>query len=112
MTDSWRRVSPRVPWHDTVCPSFSISLLSFNGLARIMTQVLGKPTQEVPGPGFKASLMRLDSSEAFAQGLVGMFADVGQGIYVAEPRTPETTTPTTFRQWCEEALWPAVGGLS
>ena len=63
-------------------------------------------------PGFKPSLMRQGSSDALAQGLVGMFADVGQGIYVAESRTPETTTPTTFRQWCEEVLWPAVGGLS
>src|SRR5580692_4758249 len=26
----------------------------------------------------------------------------------AEPLTPESTTPTTFRQWCEEVLKPAV----
>ena len=25
-----------------------------------------------------------------------------QGLDNAEPRTPESTTPTTFRQWCEE----------
>jgi hypothetical protein len=112
MTDSLRHVSPRVPRHDTVFAYFSMSLLSFIGLARIMTQVLGKPTQEVRRPDFKAWLIRQGSSEAFAQGLVGMFADVGQGICVAEPSTPETTTPTAFRQWCEEVLWPAVGGLS
>ncbi len=84
--------------------------LSFNEMARVMTEVLGKPIrfQEVPGPGFKASLMQHGSSEAFAQSLVDMFAEVGQGIYEAEPRTPETTTPTTFRQWCEEVLRPAV----
>ena len=29
----------------------------------------------------------------------------------AEPRTPESTTPTTFRQWCEEVLKPAVAAL-
>jgi hypothetical protein len=111
MTDSLRHVSPRVPWHDTVCPYFSMSLLSFNDLARIMTQVLGKPTQEVRGP--------VSSHRSCGKALVmlspkavGMFADVGQGIYVAESRTPETTTPTTFRQWCEEVLWPAVGCLS
>jgi uncharacterized protein YbjT (DUF2867 family) len=84
--------------------------LSFNEMARVMTEVLGKPIrfQEVPGPGFKASLMQHSSSEAFAQSLVDMFAEVGQGIYEAEPRTPETTTPTTFRQWCKEVLRPAV----
>ena len=88
--------------------------LSFNDMARIMTAVLGKPIrfQEVPGPGYKASLMQHGSSEAFAQSLVDMFAEVGQGVYEAEPRTLETTTPTTFRQWCEEVLRPAVGGLS
>ncbi len=26
----------------------------------------------------------------------------------AEPRTAENTTPTSFRQWCEEVLKPAV----
>ena len=84
--------------------------LSFNEMARVMTEVLGKSIrfQEVPGPGFKASLMQHGSSEAFAQSLVDMFAEIGQGIYEAEPRTPETTTPTTFRQWCEEVLRPAV----
>jgi uncharacterized protein YbjT (DUF2867 family) len=88
--------------------------LSFNDMAHIMTEVLGKPIrfQEVPGPGYKALLMQHGSSAAFGQSLVDMFAEVGQGIYAAEPRTPETTTPSTFRQWCAEVLRPAMGGLS
>jgi uncharacterized protein YbjT (DUF2867 family) len=88
--------------------------LSFNDIARVMTQVLGKPIhfQEVPGPGYTASLMQHGCSEAFAQSLVDMFAEIGQGIYAAEPRTQETTTPTTFRQWCERVLRPALGGAS
>jgi hypothetical protein len=82
-------------------------------MARIMTQVLGKPIrfQEVPGPGFKASLMQQRSSAAFAQSLA-MFAEVDQGIYEAEPSTPETPPPTTFRRRCEEVLRPTVGGSS
>src|SRR5262249_18473395 len=88
--------------------------LSFNDMARIMTEVMGRPIrfQEVPGPGFKASLMQHGSSAAFAQSLVDMFAEIGQGIYEAEPRTAETTTPTTLRQWCEDVLRPATGGFS
>jgi uncharacterized protein YbjT (DUF2867 family) len=84
--------------------------LSCNDMARIMTEVLGKPVrfQEVPGPGYKASLMQSGSSEAFSQSLVDMFAEVGLGIYNAEPRTPETTTPTSFQQWCRDVLKPAV----
>jgi uncharacterized protein YbjT (DUF2867 family) len=87
--------------------------LSFNDMARIMTEVLRRPIRfrEVPGPGLKASLMQHGSSEAFAQSLVDMFAEIGQGIYGAEARTAETTTPTTFRQWCEEVLRPAAGGF-
>jgi hypothetical protein len=57
-------------------------------------------------------LMQHGSSEAFAQSLVEIFAEVGQGLCDAEPGTSETTTPTTFRQWYEKVLRPAVGGLS
>jgi uncharacterized protein YbjT (DUF2867 family) len=80
--------------------------LSFNEMAAIMSEVLGRPIrfQEVPGGAYKALLIEHGSSEAFAQSLVDMFAEVGQGIYQAEPRMPETTTPTTFRQWCVEVL--------
>lgn len=30
------------------------------------------------------------------------------GMDNAASRTPESNTPTSFRQWCEEALKPAV----
>jgi hypothetical protein len=72
-------------------------------MAHIMTQVQGKPIRfpKVPGPGFKAWPVQQRSS-----------AEVDQGIYQAEPRTPETTTRTTFRRWCEEVLRPAQGGSS
>jgi uncharacterized protein YbjT (DUF2867 family) len=55
--------------------------LSCNDMARLMTEVLGKPVrfQEVPGPRYKGSLMQHGSSEAFAQSLVDMFAEVGRG---------------------------------
>ena len=74
-----------------------------------MTEVLGKPVrfQSVPLTNDKTSLMQHGSSETFAQSLVDMFAEVGRGIYGAEPRTPETTTPT-FKEWCENTLKPAI----
>jgi hypothetical protein len=37
-----------------------------------------------------------------------MAAAVEQGIDNAEPRTPRSTTATSFRQWCEEVLKPAA----
>jgi uncharacterized protein YbjT (DUF2867 family) len=84
--------------------------LSHNDMAQIMSEVLQRPVrfQQIPGEAYKATLMQHGMSEAWARGLVDMAAAVDQGIYNAEPRTPQSTTPTSFRQWCEEVLKPAV----
>ncbi len=84
--------------------------LSFDDAAEIMTEVLGRPIrfQPIPGETYKAQLMQYGATETFAQGLVDMMAAKDQGMDNAEPRTPENTTPTSFRQWCEEVLKPAV----
>jgi uncharacterized protein YbjT (DUF2867 family) len=84
--------------------------LSHNDMAHIMSEVLGRPVryQQVPGETFKATLMQHGMSEAWAQSLVDRMAKIDQGLYNAELRTPQSTTPTSFRQWCEEVLKPAV----
>jgi uncharacterized protein YbjT (DUF2867 family) len=86
--------------------------LSFNDMAQIMSEVLGKPVrfQQVPAEAFKATLTGRGMSEAMAQGTVDMLVAKNQGLDNAEPRTPQSTTPTSFRQWCEEVLKPAVLG--
>jgi hypothetical protein len=33
-----------------------------------------------------------------------------EGLDNAEPRTPQSTSPTSFRKWCEDVLKPAVLG--
>jgi uncharacterized protein YbjT (DUF2867 family) len=84
--------------------------LSFNDMAKIMSEVLGKPVrfQQIPGEAFKARLTGFGMSEAMAQGTLDMMVAKNEGLDNAEPRTPESTTPTSFRQWCEEVLKPAV----
>jgi uncharacterized protein YbjT (DUF2867 family) len=84
--------------------------LSHNDMAQIMSEVLQRPVrfQQVPGEAYKATQMQHGMSEAWAQGIIDMAAAVDQGIYNAEPRTPQSTTPTSFRQWCEEMLKPAI----
>ena len=84
--------------------------LSFNDVAAVMTEVLGKPIrfQPIPGDAYKAQLMQYGATEAFAQGLVDMMAAKDQGMDNAEPRTAENTTPTSFRQWCGEVVKPAI----
>lgn len=84
--------------------------LSLNDMAEILSDVLGKPIrfQQIPGDVYKAQLMKIGASEAMAQGLVEMYAEIGEGLYGSVPRTPENTTLTSFRQWCEEVFKPAV----
>ena len=84
--------------------------LSFNDMATIMSQVLGKPVrfQEIPKDAFKAGLLQRGMSEAMAQATLDLWVAYGQGLDTAEPRTPQSTTPTSFRQWCEDVLKPRV----
>jgi uncharacterized protein YbjT (DUF2867 family) len=86
--------------------------LSPNDQAAIMTEVLGRPIrfQEVPGSAYKETLQSFGASDAMAQGLVDMHAAIDGGLYNAEPRTRENTTPTSFQKWCEEFLKPAFSG--
>jgi uncharacterized protein YbjT (DUF2867 family) len=86
--------------------------LSFNDMSRIMSEVLGKPVryQQIPFDAYKARFIGFGMSEAMAQGMTDMAAAKNDGLDNAEPRTAENTTPTSFRQWCEEVLKPAVLG--
>jgi uncharacterized protein YbjT (DUF2867 family) len=84
--------------------------LSFNDMAQIISEVLGKPVryQQIPAEALKNRLAGAGMSDAMAQATVDMMVAKDQGLDNAEPRTSESTTPTSFRQWCEEVLKPAV----
>jgi uncharacterized protein YbjT (DUF2867 family) len=84
--------------------------LSFSDMAQIMSEVLGQPVrfQQIPAQALKDRLTGAGMSDAMAQGTVDMMVAKDQGLDNAEPRTPESTTPTSFRQWCEDVLKPAV----
>ena len=84
--------------------------LSFNDMAQIMSEVLGKPVryQQIPAQALKDRLTGAGMSDAMAQATADMMVAKDQSLDNAEPRTPESTTPTTFRQWCQEILKPAV----
>lgn len=84
--------------------------LSPNDMAQIMSEVLERPVrfQQISGEAYQATMMRHGMTEAWAQGLVDMAAAQNdQDIYTTEPRTQQSTTPTSFRQWCQEVLKPA-----
>ena len=102
LNHSWSGVASR--------PVLGPEDLSYNDMARIMSEVLGKPVrfQQITGEAFKARLLSRGMSEAMAQGNLDMWVAYNQGLDTAEPRTPESSTPTSFRQWCEEVLKPAI----
>jgi uncharacterized protein YbjT (DUF2867 family) len=84
--------------------------LSFNEMATIMTDVLSRPVrfERTPGDAYKARLLSFGMSEAMAQATLDMWTAYGEGLDLGEPRTAASTTPTTFRQWCEDTLKPAI----
>jgi uncharacterized protein YbjT (DUF2867 family) len=86
--------------------------LSCNDMAGIMSEVLGKPVrfQRVSLEAFRAGLAERGLSPAFSQGYADMYAAKNEGLDNAEPRTPESTTPTSFRRWCDEVLKSLVVG--
>jgi hypothetical protein len=79
-------------------------------MAHIMSEVLGQQVrfQQIPFEAYKSRFIELGMSEAMAQGMTDMAAAKNSGLDNAEPRTPQATTPTSFRQWCEEGLKPAI----
>ena len=84
--------------------------ISMNDMAQTLSEVLDKPVryQQIPLEALKSQLAGRGASEAMAQGMIDMMAAKNEGLDLSVPRTPEATTPTTFRQWCEEELKPVI----
>ncbi len=86
--------------------------LSNNDLAAVMSEVLGTPVryQQIPVQALKDRAISLGRSEVMAQSLVDMVIAKDNGLDNGVTRTPQNAidTPTTFRQWCEDTLKPAL----
>ena len=84
--------------------------LSANDMARIISEVLGRPVRyERQSLGtFAATLSGYGFGDASVQRMVDMMRAKDDGLDDGILRTPETASPTTFRQWCEQVLKPAV----
>ncbi len=84
--------------------------LTFNKIAQILSEATGRPIRYVTISPEEArqALLGLGLSPVFAQGLVDLQISVSQPGAIAESRTPETTTPTTFLQWAREVLKPLL----
>jgi uncharacterized protein YbjT (DUF2867 family) len=84
--------------------------LSANDLARIMTEQLGRPVRYVRQPldEMYTTLVGYGLNEAFVRSIVDMKRAKDEGLDAGITRTPHTTSPTSFEQWCARTLKPAV----
>ncbi len=86
--------------------------LSANDMAAVVSEVLGTPVRyrQIPGQALRDQLTGSGASEAMAQGMLDMMIAKDNGLDTGIARTPRNAadTPTTFRQWCEEVLRPAI----
>jgi uncharacterized protein YbjT (DUF2867 family) len=81
-------------------------------MAEILSSVLGRPVryEQTPIEAYKTRIVHRGMSEAFAQGLADMMTAKNEGLDNTSPRAVAADTPTTFRQWSETVLKPAVAG--
>ncbi|WP_405407182.1 NAD(P)H-binding protein [Streptomyces decoyicus] len=84
--------------------------LAANDMARIMSDVLGRPVryERQSLDDFRAALAGRGIGDALVEGYLDMMRSKDHGLDDGVPRTPQTASPTTFREWCEEVLKPAV----
>ncbi|MBO0804849.1 MAG: NAD(P)H-binding protein [Nocardiopsaceae bacterium] len=86
--------------------------LSYDDIATILTGVLGKAIRFQPGDrdADRRFLVSRGFSEAMARSVMDMDLACERGINNGTPRTAANTTPTTFREFAEETIKPAVTG--
>jgi uncharacterized protein YbjT (DUF2867 family) len=84
--------------------------LSFDDQAAIISDVLGEQVryQEISFEQFGQQFIGRGASPSFAQGYVDMYRAKQDGIDNVVERTPANTGVTSFRQFCEQVLKPAI----
>ncbi|GMK39743.1 hypothetical protein PCCS19_27980 [Paenibacillus sp. CCS19] len=87
--------------------------LSYEDMAEILTEVLGTPIrfEQMTLDSYKQLFLGIGYSETMAQSMVDMEIAGADGINNALRRTPETTSPTSFRQWATAVLKPAFDAM-
>jgi uncharacterized protein YbjT (DUF2867 family) len=84
--------------------------LSFGQAAAVIERVLERPVRfkEASANHYVQFLVGGGATAAYARSRIEMFAELAEGITRAEPRTAESTTPTTLAAWVERELLPLV----
>ena len=93
-------------------PLFGPEGITHDEMAATMSDVLGKPITfaAMPMEQFEGMLASMGTSEGMVDDYAAMMRAKNEGMDVVTPPTPtdRARTPTTFKQWCERELKPAV----
>lgn len=91
-------------------PLYGPKDLSFNEIAAIMTDVLGKHVhfQEMAMDGFESMMLSNGASEGIAEAYVQMLTAKNEGMDTVHGPAHREDTPTDFRKWCKDELKPVV----
>lgn len=86
--------------------------LSFNEMAAILSEVLGREivASELPMEHFRQMMRDLGASDGMAQAYVEMLTAKNEGMDHLVTPASRHDTPTTFRTWCEDELLPLIAG--
>ncbi len=84
--------------------------LSFDEMAQILSEVLGRPIafRGMSMDAFEEMLRSMGTSEGMARDYVDMMTAKNEGMDTMHRDAPRRNTPTTFRTWAEAELKPAV----
>ncbi|GGQ41314.1 uncharacterized protein YbjT (DUF2867 family) [Actinomadura coerulea] len=86
--------------------------LSYDDMAAVISESLGTSVryEQISAEALADRLTARGMSGAMVQSMLDMLAAKENGLDDAIVRTPRhaVDTPTTFRQWCDEVLNPAV----
>jgi len=86
--------------------------LTYLEAAKILSNSLGKPVKYVqitPDQAYQV-FIGMGATPGFANGLIEMYQALAQPGALTEGRTPQTTTPTTLREWSDSVLRPLLAG--
>ncbi|MEJ0011285.1 MAG: NAD(P)H-binding protein [Bauldia sp.] len=84
--------------------------LTYTEVAAIISEVLGRTIrfQPISIDAYREQMKSFGSSAAMAEGLAAMMDAKNHGLDNGEVRTPQNSSPTTYRAWCEAVLRPAI----
>lgn len=86
--------------------------LTFDEMAVSMGEVLGRSVrfEPIPMETMRDMMISFGGSPGMAQSMIEMVTAKNEGIDAIVPLSPPSDTPTTFRQWCQDVLRPAIEG--